>query len=428
MFLRSFNLRARAFRALSKMLGRYSSGLFPYWNALCSAILRPPRAGAKHLKFTMPDSYHVQSTSRSTAAVEDIWLNPPEDRESARTRRVLRAEIVDNVHSDEARIKACLVHQRRHTGKGLWQDVDAFKLAELKGGQEVRLQLGAAETFHLFKELERLHRLSEGGVPRGDRRFVLADESDTVVVKGPAKQVINRLLEDSDEEFWNVLGELQPDLFKAVALAKLHEVRETAVKTFAAQLDSGEWSEDDWQIFFENNSWIFGYGLSYRFLSTIQAQPNYGGTLVTGQGGQRGDFLAATEAERRFTVLVEIKKPESTLVGDKLYRNKVHLIGGELAGGVTQLQSNCRTWEIVGARDEENRELLERREQYTVQPKGILIVGHTRQLDSVNKRNTFELFRRNLFNPEVITFDELLERARHLLLNEERHLEQGTLR
>ena len=82
--------------------------------------------------------------------------------------------------------------------------------------------------------------------------------------------------------------------------------------------------EGQWQQFFEANSWIFGYGLSYRFLSTLQTQPNYGGTTVSGSGGQRGDFLLASEAERRFTVLVEIKKPTSTLVGANEYRNKVH--------------------------------------------------------------------------------------------------------
>jgi hypothetical protein len=98
------------------------------------------------------------------------------------------------------------------------------------------------------------------------------------------------------------------------------------------------------------------------------------------------------------------------------------LIGVELAGGVTQLQSNCRTWEMQGSRDDENREMLDQQRISTIQPKGILIIGHTQQLDALPKRTTFELFRRNLHNPEVITFDELLERARHLLLNEAKQL------
>lgn len=68
-------------------------------------------------------------------------------------------------------------------------------------------------------------------------------------------------------------------------------------------------AENNWQDFFEENTWIFGYGLRYQILRVIQPQPNYGGVAVDGRGGQRGDFLTATEAETRFTCLVEIKKP-----------------------------------------------------------------------------------------------------------------------
>jgi hypothetical protein len=62
--------------------------------------------------------------------------------------------------------------------------------------------------------------------------------------------------------------------------------------------------------------------------------------------------------------------------------------------------------------------LLEHSACYTIQPKGILIIGHTEQLNTNPKRTTFELFRRNMQNPETITFDELLGRAKHLLLRE----------
>jgi hypothetical protein len=56
---------------------------------------------------------------------------------------------------------------------------------------------------------------------------------------------------------------------------------------------------------------------------------------------------------------------------------------------------------------------------YTIQRRGILIIGNLHELDTYAKRTTFELFRRNLRNPDVFTFDELLARSKHLLLNEE---------
>ncbi len=79
--------------------------------------------------------------------------------------------------------------------------------------------------------------------------------------------------------------------------------------------------------------------------------------------------------------------------------------------------------ERQGAVHEENADRLSRMDVSTVQPKGILIIGHTSQLNDRKKRNSFELFRQGLINPEIITFDELLERAKHLLLNDRKHTE-----
>lgn len=131
----------------------------------------------------MADRYHVRSTSRHTAQVEDIWLNPPEDQESARTRRVLRVELVDNIHNAEARVKVCLLHQKRHSSREPWRDFDAFSLTNLKAGQEVRLQLDSADTFHLYQELKRLYAAAADGIPRGDQSLVVARADEVVLAE-----------------------------------------------------------------------------------------------------------------------------------------------------------------------------------------------------------------------------------------------------
>jgi Domain of unknown function (DUF4263) len=130
---------------------------------------------------------------------------------------------------------------------------------------------------------------------------------------------------------------------------------------------------------------------------------------------EKGDFLKRTEAEVRFTVLVEIKRPDSSLLGNKPYRSGAWQLGEDLVGGVSQLQTNCRRWELSGSQAEQNREALLQKRIYTVQPKGILVIGITNQLNDIDKRNTFELFRRNVINPEVLTFDELYERAKFIV-------------
>lgn len=366
----------------------------------------------------MERKYDVQSTSRRTAKVQDVWLAQPDEPEKALTRRVLRSEIVDNARDNSSPLKVCLVAQKRHSPRQPWQDVDSFSLSQMKAGEEVRLALDCAQTKHLHEALTELYAVAHGGVPRGEQTLIVGNAAETYLVKGKARYLVKELLEEGDEELWNEIAQLQPNLFRALALSKLHTIREEAVAEFEEHLHADDWTEPEWQTFFEANTWIFGYGLQYRFLQTVQAQPDYGGRTLKGSGGQRGDFLMATEAETRFTVLVEIKKPNSPLVSIE-YRQKVYLLGKHLIGGVSQLQSNCRTWDRDGSRQDENWERLSKERTHTFQPKGILVIGHTEQLDERNKLATFELFRAGLHGIDVITFDELLARARSLLLNEQ---------
>ena len=49
---------------------------------------------------------------------------------------------------------------------------------------------------------------------------------------------------------------------------------------------------------------------------------------------------------------------------------------------------------------------------FTHEPRGILVIGNTSSLaGDRSKLRTFEGFRRNLWHPEVLTYDELLART-----------------
>jgi hypothetical protein len=173
--------------------------------------------------------------------------------------------------------------------------------------------------------------------------------------------------------------------------------------------------EAAWQYFLSKNEWIFGYGLKYQFLNILTGQPNYGGTNFEGKGSQKGDFLMNTEAEKKFTVPVEIKTASTKLVSDAINRTGSFKISPELTDSVSQLQVNCQTWQTKGSIEIENYDKLKGRDIYTQDPKGILVIGNTKQLDNNEKRITFELFRKNIHNPEIITFDELYERAKFIV-------------
>jgi len=160
---------------------------------------------------------------------------------------------------------------------------------------------------------------------------------------------------------------------------------------------------------FYQNTWIFGYGLSYRFLRLIQSKPNLGGAIISGRGAKLGDYMGRSEGEEKFSVLVEIKRPQSQLVRPREYRSGAYPPGEDVIGGAAQLQTACREWE-ENSRSESNRDAL--KGVLTIHPKGILVVGHLKQLKGDPARvRSFELFRRGLVNPEILTFDEVYERA-----------------
>lgn len=358
----------------------------------------------------MVERYKMHSTSRQSAVVEGRVLSC-----TATTRLFLLPEIVRNPKHSEAKVKVTLVHQRKALS-GAWQNEPSPPLSALKAGEARKLILDCEQTLNLNKELKNLYAIGdEVGVRPGDARLVVAPETEVIITDQNRANIIKSLLSKGySDDVWDTLVKTQPDLATRLSYARIHAERTSALATFKTNLKLAE-GETWWQEFFERNTWIFGYGLNYKILKTVQSQPRYGGSALDGRGMQKGDFLQRTEAETKFTVLVEIKRPDTQLLGNDVYRNGACELGKELTGGVSQMQANCNKWEKEGSQTENNKEALLKEKIFTVQPKGILVIGQTRQLDKISKRNTFELFRRNVVNPEIITFDELYERAKYIV-------------
>ena len=160
-------------------------------------------------------------------------------------------------------------------------------------------------------------------------------------------------------------------------------------------------------------------------MSPVLTQPHLGGAEASGRGSQRGDYLLRSEADVRFTVLVDIKRPDSPLLVPNAYRGEgthsaVYRPGKDLAGGISQLQLNCESWARTGSQQPDARDWAAFDRILTHEPKGILVIGHLKEFVDKNDRvdhakaASFERLRRNTHNPEILTFDELLSRASYL--------------
>lgn len=182
-----------------------------------------------------------------------------------------------------------------------------------------------------------------------------------------------------------------------------------------------------WQYFFEANTWIFGYGLNFVF-----NQPLEGHKLelaVRGHdlkgAGKRPDAVLKTAGVVSSLCLVEIKTPNAALLEPDPYRADCWQASSELSGGISQAQKSVqKTLENLTPEfrptDEDGNptgEVL-----YSYQPKSFLIMGrlaefHSGKGTNREKFSSFELLRRNTMAPEIITYDELYERAKFIVFN-----------
>jgi hypothetical protein len=178
-------------------------------------------------------------------------------------------------------------------------------------------------------------------------------------------------------------------------------------------------SEKAWQHFFKMNEWIFGYGLDYRFLSILQREAHIAAEDIAGRDGSIADFLLGAT---NFTVLVEVKKPSTKLFEDRRNRAGSWKLSAELIDAISQILEQKATWQIkaevnASGNFDNNGNLVK---QKTIDPRSILIVGSNSQFSGMDKESalklrTFELFRRDSRNVEILTYDELYERAKFIV-------------
>lgn len=187
--------------------------------------------------------------------------------------------------------------------------------------------------------------------------------------------------------------------------------------------------ESVWQHFFERNTWIFGYGLNYVFTSPLNdgklEQVVQGHSFF--QSGKRVDALLTTRGIISSFCFVEIKTHNTSLIESESYRSACYSISRELAGAVSQIQktvqkavNNIRTkLELMTKDGDPTGDIT-----YLYQPRSFIVVGmlsefQTSKGTNEEKFSSFELFRQNINNPEIITFDELYERARFIIQQSE---------
>ncbi|HEY3830870.1 MAG TPA: Shedu immune nuclease family protein [Acidimicrobiia bacterium] len=181
--------------------------------------------------------------------------------------------------------------------------------------------------------------------------------------------------------------------------------------------------ENVWQDFFESNHWIFGTGLAPQFLHAWddgKLEQTVLGTSLLDQG-KRPDALMRTAGALSALVFVEIKSHGES--GDNLlhptaYRKGAWRVHEEVAGGVAQCQATVdavvRRASELQVIDDDGYKAGD--SAFICRPRSLLVIGSLNQFKRdgqphVSKFESFERFRRSIRDPEIVTFDELYNRA-----------------
>lgn len=344
-------------------------------------------------------------------------------------------------------------------------DSEGMHYAKVK--QEVvlrRTKNGRTEIIAKFLESDRKLRVvtlqafnGANGTPHNTHFSFIADEiptllrffRDVATVEFNSSQKVNitdtelRRLILSKEQAANLVHDNQ-DVFAEVVQAELTKedvvtlgYRKKQLATFQrllgdadyfAQMQQAKQARGDealWQMFFEKNQWVFGYGLSYFFVTGFNdrklEQVVHGHDLLS--HGKRADGLMKTRGIINSLCFVEIKNHNTPLLDASAYRAGCWAPSSELAGAVAQVQGTVaaamqRLYGLIQPSDKEGNPTGE--SVFNFKPRAFLVAGSLSEFVSehgvnTDKMRSFELYRNSIAGIDIMTFDELYERSKFIV-------------
>lgn len=278
---------------------------------------------------------------------------------------------------------------------------------------------------NFWKVINFLQRCAGLSTPGGSLRLVAGDEAqltqlltgqDRTMVLGAVRTAIGGGLTEADIRLISNRRE-QLQKFKRLLNDPDYFQQEESLATTRG-------TEAVWQAFFEANQWIFGYGLNLIACESIddgKLERITTGADIFGGVGKRIDAIMRSKGLISSMLFCEIKTHDTELLAKTPYRAGVYQASKELGGGVAQVQKT-----VSKAQQLISREFLTRIydddgtptgvELSTTRPRQVVVIGSLREFThngAVNpeKISSFELYRTSIQDVEIITFDELYQRA-----------------
>jgi hypothetical protein len=165
--------------------------------------------------------------------------------------------------------------------------------------------------------------------------------------------------------------------------------------------------EGRWQNFFNENPFILNMAFGYPVIK-VRDQASVGGRKLSGDGEKITDFLVKNSLTNN-TAIFEIKTPHTSILNKTPFRDGVFTPSADLSGSINQALDQKYQLQKQIAQIKDNSRIHDL-ESYAVHC--CLVIGKTP--DGDDRKKSFELFRRNSKDVEIVTFDELLEKLKQL--------------
>jgi hypothetical protein len=186
--------------------------------------------------------------------------------------------------------------------------------------------------------------------------------------------------------------------------------------------ENGE--EAIWHHFLKNNEWIIGLNVDIKFIRDLLSKQKIGNANSKGVGNPEVDLLGISY----FTTLIELKTSK-TEIFKKEKTSKSRTNTWDFSNDFIEAYSQTLSQRSVITENknivDENGEIIDTKKNRILDPKAVLIIGnrnvefpHIRITENDIKTDCFERIRRDSRNVEIITFDELFERAFHIVFTE----------
>ncbi len=362
---------------------------------------------------------NITPNSNDCASVSDVVL-----RETTTTRMIFRGQIVNNKRNPSAPVRGAIVFQKKSMS-GDWSDYNELDFRQLKDTEWVKVELKSEEVSKLAKTIERCQRIYEkDGVGWQNREYIIASDGKAEFIAEllQDKEIISSLMEHNSVEMtiailkWiNESGEHQAIINKLqeIDVNKLSNVNSMiSIANMKAVLDLWEKSKDNskeefWQKLFTKHSWV----ISQIFATPVtlfESGAYVGGKRIDNKNGKILDFLYKNSLTEN-VILIEIKTPTMPLMSSE-YRNEVYSINTKLTGAVNQ---------VLSYKEELQRNYLGLTGNgptsfRAFNPKCVIIAGSIDELDE-ERLESFELFRAELKNVKILTYDEVFARIKFFL-------------